>query len=290
MLLSAAMLAMLGCSAPEQDLVERIADYKRPEPVIIAKGIQISLEKAYDAFKNAEALRQKGNFLEADAKYRIAEDNVLFFRLAREQRRDMMTTRIAYMQAVVSLVANLKNNPRFTEERIQELEKIVADKPQNHNAWCDLGYVYLGRGNISSMTRAFEQAYSIEKHDERVQLGRAQSTILSGRIRLAEYYAAEAVGLFPKNSEIREILAGAHVHRGRLDSAIKVLDKGLELNPDDPNLMHSRYNLYLDIQSWYGAYRDCRRLIEINPARTREYRNNLPQLEQLAKKALKGFF
>ena len=287
MFLSAAMLAMLGCSAPEKDLVERIADSKRPEPVIIAKGIQISLEKAYDAFKNAEVLRRKGNFLEADAKYKIAEDNVLFFGLAREKRRDMMTTRMTYRQGLVSLVAELKNNPKFTEERIQELEKIVADKPQNHDAWCDLGNAYLGRGNVRSMTRAFEQAYKLRKNDPRVQLGRAQSTILSGRIQLAEYFAAQATEMYPENSEIRVILADAHARQGRLDRAIKVLNKGLELNPD-ADLMHARYNLYMDIQSWYGAYMDCRRLIEINPARTQEYRNNLPHLKQMSKEMLKG--
>jgi len=273
-------LAIGGCeTAPIPTLEQRLV---APAPIPPRVSL-IGQEAADTAFYNGERLRRTGNFVEADLQYRLAEDNLLYLKKAQGKRREMILTRAGYTIEITTIIKNLKKRPSFTKEQIQFLEKMVVKEPQNYDAWCDLGNAYLGRGNIESMTNSYEMAYRLNRDDPRVQLGRAQSTILSGKIKRAEEFASEGVRMFPNNDKIRAILVSAHAQLGRVDLAIESLNDGLKLNPENPHLMHARYTFYVDIENWVGAYKDCSRLIEINPERSLEYEQNLPNLKDLAR-------
>jgi len=226
--------------------------------------------------------------VEADLQYRMAEGNLEFLKKARSKRREILMHRASYTRGLSSIVQGLKTKPSFTKEQINFLEEMVSKEPLNHSAWCDLGNAYLGRGNIDAMTKAYEMAYSLKKDDPRVQLGRAQSTILAGKFKRAEEFAAQGVKMYPKDDKIRAILASAHAQLGRVDLAIRVLSDGLEFDSDNPHLMHARYSFYMDTENWNGAYKDCRTLIDIspNPGRRIEYQQNLQNLKALASTTL----
>lgn len=276
-------LAIGGCeTAPKETLEQKLAYERLPTNDFNVLDSSVSFEVAETAFSNGERLRRLGNFVEADLQYNLAEDNLLYMKKAKAKRREMILTRAGYTIEMSTILKNLKAKPSFTKEQIQFLEKIVVKEPQNHDAWCDLGNAYLGRGNIESMTNSYEMAYRLKRDDPRVQLGRAQSTLLSGKIKRALEFAAEGVEKYPDNDKIRAILVSAHAQLGRVDLAIESLNDGLKLNPENPHLMHARYHFYFDIENWVGAYKDCMRLIDINPSRSLEYRQNLPNLKKLA--------
>lgn len=124
---------------------------------------------------------------------------------------------------------------------VELLKQVVAKKPQLQPARLDLGYALLAIGDTREARKQFEYIYSADPSNARAQLGLAHVSFNEGDWQGAVMQARAALASGGQNFAALYLLGRAAKLAGdpvlakeSLDAAEKVIQKSVELNPDQP--------------------------------------------------------
>jgi len=144
-----------------------------------------------------------------------------------------------------NILANLSTKPM--KEVIEDLQRLIESYPEFALAYNDLGVLYYKNGNRENALKSYEKA---------VQLDPANSNFSKN---LADFYFVEM---------------------GRVEEALQIYIKILELNPEDVETLLITGHICVSLQKFEEAKVFYRRVLELEPS-NEAARKNLNQLEKM---------
>ena len=136
------------------------------------------------------------------------------------------------------------------QRAVDILLQVVRKRPNLAPARLDLGFALLATGNTRHARREFEQLYSLDPSNTRALLGLAQCSFNDGDWATALIQARNAVAGGGSNFSALYLagraakLAGDEVTaKESLDAAERVLQKSIEMQPDQPESHYLRGEL-----------------------------------------------
>jgi len=162
----------------------------------------------------------------------------------------------------------------YLQQAEESFQQVVAAKPDNAEAYYNLGTLSLRRNN-------FEHAREYLKQTLKLKPNYPEAWNNLGMMDAQQGRAAEAIQDFQQSLQLRPDYAIAllnlgNVYRrqGSLDNAQRCLTKALELQPDDPEVNYSLGMFYAQQNQMDRMAEYLRRAIELRPDYA-EARNNL---------------
>ncbi|MFO7982742.1 MAG: tetratricopeptide repeat protein [Desulfuromonadales bacterium] len=130
------------------------------------------------------------------------------------------------------------------QQQVQQLKKIVADDPENRNAWVRLGHAYFDSNQPTKAIEAYDKALALNSNDADVL------TDQGVMFRRMGWYD-KAIENFAKANEVNPSHAVSLFNMGIVyrydlqdfDKAIEVWEKYLEVNPTGPQAEQVRAEL-----------------------------------------------
>lgn len=162
-----------------------------------------------------------------------------------------------YIREIKLLVR--QNQP---ERAVQRAEQATILEPGNDAAWTAAAAAYLADGNrlsargdpnaanmqYANTAKAARQAISINPENATALAYAAGGTILQGdpeKYEQAQLFADDAVRIDPDNAIARFYMATVFTYQGRYSEALEQYLRGLEVDPNDPDLyIGVAYNYY----------------------------------------------
>lgn len=162
-----------------------------------------------------------------------------------------------YIREIKLLVR--QNQP---ERAVQRAEQATILEPGNDAAWTAAAAAYLADGNrlsargdpnaanmqYANAAKAARQAISINPENATALAYAAGGTILQGdpeKYEQAQLFADDAVRIDPDNAIARFYMATVFTYQGRYSEALEQYLRGLEVDPNDPDLyIGVAYNYY----------------------------------------------
>ena len=123
------------------------------------------------------------------------------------------------------------------EQALSVLRDAERINPRYATIFAQRGLVYAFLGQMDKAEEAFKRALALEDTPE-VRSALAEVYLATGRLDEALEQYAKAVGLAPKNLDLRVRYASALLLKGRPEAAAQVLEEGHKLKP-------------LDAEGWY---------------------------------------
>ncbi len=163
--------------------------------------------------------------------------------------------------AKASLMAHKGDLP----EAIVLCEAAVKENQANMDAHLLLGKLLWNVRRTEEAEIHLNQVAAARPKDEDVQIMLARCLRVNKKSSLAEDTLKRALEQFPKSAALRLELAGFYHAGGEYEQMEKVLEKGLELQPDDPLLLKARGDYRLLRKDYARAEGDYRRIIELRP-------------------------
>lgn len=193
-----------------------------------------------------------------------------------------------YVEAITDFMKALKLKPgdrvytenlaeaylgqRWFEEAADELLRLIETDSTNVAYWTKLGFARNNNGRYKEAIMAYERAHSLEPGSEKYKMNLA-SALLNRGAELheekqfegaAEYYD-RVLAILPDNWIALNNRATLAMDTGDLESAYRILEHALKMNPLSPNL---HYNMGL-VQEKRGNYAEAfehlKEASELNP-------------------------
>lgn len=241
-----------------------LIDTLRPQPGGPAENLK-TFEKAlsYNTFGNAEIREQivqaALNSLGSSADNKIKQD---YFNLAKKEIENQV--RITPEDARYQLFAgSFLSRFRLYDDAQKYLDEAVRLSPHKQTILYEVGSNYMNRGKYAEASDAFKKAYELEPKNTTARDYYAVSLIYAGKQAEADKFLIEGYGSVlvmsdivikayvdtkqynkvipiwkariaedPKNYQFHVSLAAAYVEAGDSPSAIKELQKAIEINPE----------------------------------------------------------
>ncbi len=148
-------------------------------------------------------------------------------------------------------------------------------QPQSHVAWYQLAISQLAARNISSASRAMENALKYARDNQQkarayagfATIYNAQGNTQKESEALKAGYAAD-----PENALILRMMAIGYMKENKVDKAVPLFERILKKNPNDWNTMNSLGSIYIQQGKISEGLELLRRSLKINP--------NQPRLKQ----------
>lgn len=162
-----------------------------------------------------------------------------------------------YIRAIDLLVR--ENQP---ERAVERAEQATILDPENDGVWTAAAAAYLAEGNrlsdlgdqnaanlqYANAAQAARKAITINPDNATALAYAAGGTILQGdpeKYEQAQIFADDAVRIDPENAIARYYMATVFTYQGRYAEALEQYQRGLEIDPTDPNLhIGLAYNYY----------------------------------------------
>jgi tetratricopeptide (TPR) repeat protein len=130
---------------------------------------------------------------------------------------------------------------------MKDFSKALELEPHQHpEAWSQRGYLRYQRGDHTEALQDFERAYQLNRESAYAAAMAGYSAFLLGEYARAVEWLTVATQLNPRDSEVLEYRARAHVEQSQWAEAIRDVGKAIELNPSAEHLRIQRcwYELY----------------------------------------------
>ncbi len=162
-----------------------------------------------------------------------------------------------YIRAIDLLVRENES-----ERAVERAEQATILDPENDKVWTAAAAAYLAEGNrlsdlgdenaanlqYANAAQAARKAITINPNNATALAYAAGGTILQGdpeKYEQAQVFADDAVRIEPENAIARYYMATVFTYQGRYDEALEQYQRGLEVDPNDPDLhIGLAYNYY----------------------------------------------
>jgi tetratricopeptide (TPR) repeat protein len=144
-------------------------------------------------------------------------------------------------------------------------EEVLKENQANMDGHLLLGKILLSQKKPRDAELHLHQAAVARPGDEEAQILFARCLLQNNNDALAGDTLRRAVETNPKSLKLRLELLRYHLAKNEQDQALRVLDKGIELDPDDLNLLRVRGELKASRKDWSGAEKDFRKIMEVRP-------------------------
>jgi tetratricopeptide (TPR) repeat protein len=161
--------------------------------------------------------------------------------------------------------ATLKARQRQWKEAEDICGKILEGKQGNMDAHLLMGKILLATRKYPEAELHLNQVATARPADEEAQILLTHSLRLNKKDTLALDNLKRAIEANPESSKLRMELVRYHFGRKELDSAIQVLDRGIELDRQNVMFLRTRGELEASLKNYAKAEQDFRKIIEIKP-------------------------
>lgn len=156
-------------------------------------------------------------------------------------------------------------------EAASAFEKIVTANPTNINAIHALGTIYLDLGKYKEAYQISTKGLLINKNDDNLSINKARAAVKIGKsdeaITLMDACIARDAGFFMPYY----IKGNALDAQDKLQLAIGMYSKAIQLNPDFPNAYLDRGNDFLGISRYPQAIADYDKVLSLAPESNEAY-------------------
>lgn len=149
------------------------------------------------------------------------------------------------------------------DEALTVLNKAIETSPKKPAVYLELGSVYLGKGDTNKALEIFEKAYNIEPRFKDSIIVYSVGSIYAGR---QDVFAKLSQNITEQDFVTDNRFLKAFVDVKNYNVAITILNKRLELIPDDPNTMLSLAAIYSEIGNKNKSIEIIKTIIEKNPS------------------------
>jgi tetratricopeptide (TPR) repeat protein len=129
----------------------------------------------------------------------------------------------------------------------------ITRSPESYAGWMFQGNVYVLRSQRDSAIMAYERGLSLFDRDHRLVHAAATQELLAGDTARAVHWFDHALARWPASRRSRTVLIHVKVAQHRGDEALALLEKGLELEPDQHGWERLRDSLRAARVSTAGA-------------------------------------
>ena len=144
-------------------------------------------------------------------------------------------------------------------------EEVLKENQANMDGHLLLGKILLSLKKPRDAELHLHQAAVSRPTDEEAQILFARCLIQNKNDAMAGDTLRRAVEINPKSQRLRMELLRYHLAKNEQDQALRVLDKGIEIEPGDLNLLRVRGELEASRKNWGGAEKDFRKIMETSP-------------------------
>jgi Flp pilus assembly protein TadD len=171
--------------------------------------------------------------------------------------------------ARLSIAANLNRLDR-TDEAVLRLEAMGKENPILADSYINLGDILRGRDRfdeaISAYDRAFDRIAKLERRHWTLLYARGIALERAKKWRRAEADFLKALEFEPEQPYVLNYLGYSWIDQGlHLDRARKMIEKAVELRPNDGYIVDSMGWALYRIGDFAGAARELERAIELRP-------------------------
>ena len=118
------------------------------------------------------------------------------------------------------------------DSTVSVVRAFTERNPQSYAGWMFLGNVHLLQNERPQALAAYSRALTLFDRDHRLVHAAAMEMVFAGDTADAEYWLRTALARWPASRRSRTVLARLLVKRGQGAEALKVLDAGLAIEPD----------------------------------------------------------
>lgn len=168
------------------------------------------------------------------------------------------------------LIANMKRTPTGEEDAIILLDSLNIIYPENTGVIFFRAFIEAEYGHIEDALNDFETLIKIQPDEALNYIGKGQ--VLYGIEKFEEAFIAldKATSLDSGRSDVWGMKAAALAKMGHFNDAVTAINKGLELDPDNPATVYNRACIYSLTGDKINAIADLKKAISMNNS-FREY-------------------
>ena len=137
-------------------------------------------------------------------------------------------------------------------------------QPDSFGIWYQTGWVRLDREEYAEAAAAFDRALQIDSSDADALAGRIATLRLSGRLDEALSTADDALTRKPKDLAIWYQIGWIHADRRNYPDARAAFETGLQIEPEDEDLLSTKVLLLRMDQDFAAAEQEGRKLVQRN--------------------------
>ena len=166
---------------------------------------------------------------------------------------------------------NLRRNHISEAKRF--LEKTVELRPKFAEAWNNLGMLSAQQGNTAEAIQNFQQSISIKPDYFTAHMNLGNLYRRQKAFDKAQDSLSRALSLRPDDPEIQYSVGMLFAQMGRLDQAAQYLERAIALRPSYPEAINNLGVLHVRQQKLLNAEEDFRTAIKVAPAYEQSYLN-----------------
>jgi Flp pilus assembly protein TadD/peroxiredoxin len=159
------------------------------------------------------------------------------------------------------------------QEAQQYLEQTVQLRPDYPEAWNNLGMLAAQRGNAGEAIRDFEQSLHLRPSYATALLNLGNVYRRQGSVGESEKTLKRAADIEPKNPEISYSLGMLYAHSNETERAREYLEKAISLRPEYPEALNNLGVLFVQTKSYPEAEEKFKTCIEHAPDFDQAYLN-----------------
>ncbi len=158
-------------------------------------------------------------------------------------------------------------------EARQNLEQTVKLRPNYPEAWNNLGMLDAQEGHADEAVRNFQQSLSL-RPDYAIALANLGNLYRrEGKFAEAEKFLSRALELGPDNPEVNYNLGMLYARQDQFDHATKYLERAVSLRPDYPDALNNLGVLFVREQRYPEAEQRFKTCIQVSPNFDQAYLN-----------------
>ena len=153
-----------------------------------------------------------------------------------------------------------------------DLEFVLARDPQLGDAWCALGRVYEGEGDLRAAISAYDRALEAESPaNASARLYRGVARLEVGDLEGAEADAQATISALPNSPSGYCILGMVHARRGAFDAGLQAFGLALAVDPNHAGTFVERALLHERLGETTRAMEDHDRAVALSAEGTAHY-------------------
>ena len=162
----------------------------------------------------------------------------------------------------------------YLQQAAESFQQVIAAKPDNADAYYNLGTLKLRSSNFDEARRYLEQTLKLQPNYPEAWNNLGMMAAQQGRPEEAINDFQQSLALRPKYATAHLNLGNVYRRQKQFDKAGESLARALQLQPDDPDVNYSLGMLYAQQDQMGPASDYLQKAIELRPAYA-EARNNL---------------
>jgi len=153
----------------------------------------------------------------------------------------------------------------YLDQAAASFRQVIAAKPQEPEAYYNLGTLYLRRNDLSDARRYLEQTVELRPNYPEAWNNLGMIAAQEGRTDDAVHNFQRSLALRPTYTVALLNLGNFYRRQGNLEEAEKLLSRGLEIEPNDPETNYSLGMLYAHREQLQQALQYLQRAVELRP-------------------------